>query len=55
MENEHVKGATNKLVGKTKEVLGDAIGDKALELKGKAQQVKGSAQKAVGDAKDAVE
>ena len=55
MESEHVKGAANKLVGKAKKVVSDAIGDKALALKGKAQQVKGSAQKAVGDVKDAVE
>lgn len=55
MESEHIKGAANKLAGKAKEAIGDAINDKSLELKGKAQQVKGDVQNAIGDAKDAVE
>ena len=55
MESEHIKGAGNKVAGKVKEEIGEATGDKSLELKGKAQQAKGDAQNAVGDAKDAVE
>jgi len=55
MESEHIKGAANKAAGKIKEVTGDALDNKKMELKGKAQQVKGDAQNAVGDAKDAVE
>ena len=55
MESEHIKAAGNKLAGKAKEAIGDAINDKSMELKGKAQQMKGDAQDAVGDAKDAIE
>jgi uncharacterized protein YjbJ (UPF0337 family) len=53
MNKEHVKGAANNVSGKTKEVVGHAIGSKKLEAKGKADQVKGAVHNAVGDAKDA--
>ncbi len=55
MESEHIKAAGNKIAGKAKEEIGEAFGDKSLELKGHAQQMKADAQDAVGDAKDAVE
>ena len=55
MESEHIKGAANKIGGKIKEEVGDALNKKKMELEGKAQQVKGDAQNAVGDAKDALE
>jgi uncharacterized protein YjbJ (UPF0337 family) len=40
-------------VGKTKEVIGRAFGDKKLEAEGKVDQAKGAAHNAAGDVKDA--
>jgi uncharacterized protein YjbJ (UPF0337 family) len=53
MDEEHVKGATDKVVGKTKEVAGHVTGNKRLETEGKIDQVKGAIHNAAGDAKDA--
>jgi uncharacterized protein YjbJ (UPF0337 family) len=53
MDKEHVKGATNTVVGKTKEAAGHVTGNKKLETEGKVDQVKGAAHNAAGDAKDA--
>jgi uncharacterized protein YjbJ (UPF0337 family) len=53
MDNEHIKGVADKVVGKTKEAVGHAVGDKELEAKGKVDQLKGAAHTAAGDAKDA--
>jgi uncharacterized protein YjbJ (UPF0337 family) len=53
MDKEHVKGATDDAVGKTKEVAGHVTGNKKLETEGKVDQVKGVAHNAAGDAKDA--
>ena len=52
MDKEHVKGAADKVVGKTEEVAGHVSGDRKLETKGKVDQVKGF-HNAAGDAKDA--
>jgi uncharacterized protein YjbJ (UPF0337 family) len=53
MDKEHVKGATDKVVGKTKEVAGHVTGDRKLETEGKVDQAKGAIRNKVGDAKDA--
>jgi uncharacterized protein YjbJ (UPF0337 family) len=53
MDKEHVKGATDNVVGKTKEVAGHVTGNKTLEAEGKFDQVKGAVHNAAGDAKDA--
>ena len=53
MDKEHVKGAADEVVGKTKEAAGRAVGDKHLEAEGKIDQAKGAAHKAAGDIKDA--
>jgi uncharacterized protein YjbJ (UPF0337 family) len=53
MDKEHVKGAADKIAGKTKEVAGHVTGNNELETKGKVDQLKGSAHSAAGDAKDA--
>jgi uncharacterized protein YjbJ (UPF0337 family) len=53
MDKEHLKGATDNVLGKTKEVTGHATGNKKLETEGKADQVKGAVHNAAGDAKDA--
>jgi uncharacterized protein YjbJ (UPF0337 family) len=55
MESEHVKAGYNKAVGKAKEEIGEATGDRSLQAKGHAQQAKAKAQDLVGDAKDLVE
>ena len=43
MDKEHVKGAVDKAVGKTKEVIGRAVGSKKVETEGKVDQAKGAA------------
>jgi uncharacterized protein YjbJ (UPF0337 family) len=53
MDKEHVKGAADNVVGKTKEAAGRATGNKSLEAEGKVDQVKGAVHNAAGDAKDA--
>ena len=53
MDKEHVKGAADKVVGKTKEVAGHVTGDRKLEDEGKVDQAKGAIHNKVGDAKDA--
>jgi uncharacterized protein YjbJ (UPF0337 family) len=53
MDEEHVKGVADKVVGKTKEVAGHVTGDKKLETEGKVDQAKGTIRDKVGDAKDA--
>jgi uncharacterized protein YjbJ (UPF0337 family) len=53
MDKEHVKGAADKVVGKTKEATGHAVGNRKLEAEGKVDQVKGAVHQAAGDAKDA--
>ena len=54
MDKEHVKGAVENAVGKTKEEVGHAVGNKKLESEGKVDQAKGAAHNAAGDVKDAV-
>jgi uncharacterized protein YjbJ (UPF0337 family) len=53
MNKEHVKGAIDNLVGKTKEAAGRVSGNNRLKAEGKADQVKGTLHNAAGDAKDA--
>jgi uncharacterized protein YjbJ (UPF0337 family) len=52
MNNEHVKGAADKVKGKIKEAAGHVTGDRKLENEGKVDQIKGAVHSAVGDAKD---
>jgi uncharacterized protein YjbJ (UPF0337 family) len=53
MDKEHVKGAIDNTIGKTKEVTGNAIGSEHLVAEGQADQVKGALHNAAGDVKDA--
>ena len=53
MDKEHVKGAVDKAIGKSKEAVGHVTGDKKLETQGKVDQAKGAIHNKVGDAKDA--
>ena len=54
MNNETVKGATEKAGGKIKEVAGRVTGDRKLDNEGRVDQVKGAVHSAVGNAKDSV-
>jgi uncharacterized protein YjbJ (UPF0337 family) len=53
MDKEHLKGATDNVVGKTKEIAGHVTSNKKLEREGKVDQVKGAVRNAAGDTKDA--
>jgi uncharacterized protein YjbJ (UPF0337 family) len=50
---DKVKGATNEVIGKAKQGIGEATGSDKLKGEGVIQEVKGKGQKAVGDAKEA--
>jgi uncharacterized protein YjbJ (UPF0337 family) len=53
MDKEHLKGAVDRAIGKSKEAAGRVTGDKKLETEGKIDQAKGTVRKRVGDVKDA--
>ena len=53
MNQQHAKGAADKVAGKIKEFAGRVTGNKKLETEGKVDQVKGASHAAAGDAKDA--
>ena len=53
MNQQHAKGAADKVAGKIKEFAGRVTGNKKLETEGKVDQVKGAIHNAAGDAKDA--
>lgn len=52
--SDKISGKTNEVVGKVKQGLGDATGNRRLEAEGAAQELKGKAQVMAGKAKDAV-
>ncbi|MFN5095692.1 MAG: CsbD family protein [Limnohabitans sp.] len=49
-----VKGRANEAIGKVKEIVGEAVGNKKLEIKGAIQKNIGNVQARVGDIKSAV-
>ena len=53
MDNEHLKGAVDKVSGAAKEAAGKITGDKKLEAEGKMDKAKGAARGFIGDTKDA--
>jgi uncharacterized protein YjbJ (UPF0337 family) len=53
MNQQHAKGAADKVAGKIKEFAGRVTGNKKLETEGKVDQVKGAIHNAAGNAKDA--
>jgi uncharacterized protein YjbJ (UPF0337 family) len=55
MDKERLKGAADNLMGKTKEVVGHATGNKKLETQGRVDQLKGAAHNVIGNVKDAGE
>ena len=53
MDEQHAKGALDKVVGAVKDAAGKVTGNEKLQAEGKAQKVEGSAREATGDVKDA--
>jgi uncharacterized protein YjbJ (UPF0337 family) len=53
MNEQHAKGAADRVAGKIKEFAGRVTGNKKLETEGKVDQLKGAIHNAAGDAKDA--
>ncbi|WP_301101159.1 CsbD family protein [Propionivibrio sp.] len=51
MNKDQTSGRVTEAKGKVKEVVGNLVGNKDLELKGKVQNTRGKAQAAYGDAK----
>jgi uncharacterized protein YjbJ (UPF0337 family) len=51
INKDQVKGRAEEAKGKVKEVVGKAVGNKELELKGNVQKNVGAVQASVGDAK----
>jgi uncharacterized protein YjbJ (UPF0337 family) len=54
VNKDQVKGRTNEVEGKLKEVAGKVTGDEKLEGKGKVQGFVGNAQAKLGDVKQDV-
>ena len=54
MDEQHVKGAADKVKGAVKDAVGGATGDSKLQAEGKLDKAKGNVRNVVGDAKDAV-
>jgi uncharacterized protein YjbJ (UPF0337 family) len=52
MNEQHAKGAADRVAGKIKEFAGRVTGNEKLETKGKVDQAKGAVHNAAGDAKD---
>jgi uncharacterized protein YjbJ (UPF0337 family) len=53
MNRDHLKGAVENAVGKTKEAIGLMFGNEELASEGKLDQARGAAHKAAGYARDA--
>lgn len=51
---DRMKGKANELVGRGKQGLGEATGNREMKREGQAQEVKGEAQNLKGRVKDAV-
>ena len=54
MNDQHVKGAADKIKGAAKDAVGGLTGDSKLQAEGKLDKAKGAAHNAAGDVKDAV-
>ena len=51
MNKDQTNGRLKEARGKVKELVGNLVGNKDLELKGKIQNTRGKAQASYGDAK----
>jgi uncharacterized protein YjbJ (UPF0337 family) len=54
INKDQVKGRANEAIGKVKETVGEAVGNKKLEIKGAIQKNIGHVQAKVGDLKSAI-
>ena len=54
MDEERVKGSTQKVKGRIKDTAGQALGDSKLQGEGKADKAEGSLRNTAGGIKDAV-
>lgn len=52
MNKDQVEGRIEELKGKAKEVVGKAVGNPTLEVKGKVQKAVGTVQAGYGDLKE---
>jgi uncharacterized protein YjbJ (UPF0337 family) len=50
VNKDQVQGRSQEAQGKAKQVIGNAVGNKKLEIKGTLQKHVGAAQASVGDA-----
>ena len=53
MDEEHVKGAADKIKGAVKDTVGKMTGDTKMQAEGKLDKAKGAAHNVAGDVKDA--
>jgi len=49
---DKIKGTANEAIGKVKQKIGEATGDRKMQGEGALQEAKGKSQKVLGDAKD---
>ncbi len=54
MDSDRIKGKTDEVVGRAKRQAGEWTGDKETQAEGGAQEVKGKVENAWGKTKDAV-
>jgi uncharacterized protein YjbJ (UPF0337 family) len=54
VNEDQIRGRADQVKGKVKEVVGNAVGDKAMEKKGKLRKIKGKSQAAYGDLKEEI-
>ena len=49
---DKIKGTANEAIGKVKQKIGEATGDRKMQGEGALQEANGRGQKVLGDAKD---
>jgi uncharacterized protein YjbJ (UPF0337 family) len=54
MDKDRIRGSLKQVVGRIKEAIGKAAGDRKIEAEGQADQAVGKFQNAVGGVKDSV-
>ena len=54
MDKDRIQGSFKQVVGRIKEAVGKALGDRKTEVDGKSEQAAGKFQNAVGGVKDSV-
>ena len=54
MNEQHLKGAADKVKGAVKDTAGKAMGDKQMQAEGKLDKAKGAAHSTAGDVEDSI-